>query len=283
MAKDTFFNATKSITLCGVEYNLDQPRIMGILNLTPDSFYDGGRYKNEAEIIGKTQKMLDEGAWVIDIGGCSSRPGGELISEEEEIKRVVPVVKLLVEKFPKILISIDTFRVNVAEKALSAGACMINDISAGRWNNSIFEVLNKYQAGYIMMHSRGKFEEMHLPYSYDDLIFEVSSELEKSMVQAENNLFTNYIIDPGFGFSKNIEQNFEMLSKLSEFTKYNCPLLCGISRKSFIWKTLETNPEGALNGTTALHLHCLQNGANILRVHDVKEAKEVIDLFLKLA
>lgn len=282
MAKDTFFSGTKSIRINGVVYNLDQPRIMGILNLSPDSFYDGGKYKNEDEILIRVQQMLDEGAWVIDIGGCSSRPGGELISEEKEIQRVIPIVKLLKEKYPTILFSIDTFRANVAEKCLQNGAEIINDISGGRWEPKIFEVIKKYDAAYILMHSRNEFTSMHDSTVYENIEIEVIHELNNQIQKLKEINYTNIIIDPGFGFSKNVEQNFDLLKTLKAFNSLNFPILVGISRKSFIWKTLGLDAKNALNGTSALHLHCLMNGANILRVHDVKEAKEVIDLFLKL-
>lgn len=282
MAKDTFFKSTKSITLCGVEYNLDQPRIMGILNLTPDSFYDGGKYKNETEILEKVKQMLDEGAWMIDIGGCSTRPEGELITEEEEIKRVIPVIELLIKNFKNILLSIDTFRPNVAKKALELGVCMINDISGGRWYPEMFSIVKKYHAGYILMHSRGEFKKMHQSYQYDHLVLEIKNEIKNQIEKAEKENFYNIIIDPGFGFSKDVAQNFELLNGLNEFTNLGYPILCGISRKSFIWKALGTDAKNALNGTSALHLNCLEKGANFLRVHDVKEAKEIVNLYLKL-
>ncbi len=282
MAKDTFFNLTKSITLCGVEYNLDQPRIIGILNLTPDSFYDGGTYKNETEILEKVRQMLEEGAWIIDIGGCSTRPGGALIAEEEEMNRVIPVVKLLSQKFENVLISVDTFRAKVAEKALSNGACMINDISGARWEPEILRVVKKYAAGYISMHSRGKFDRLHANNKYSSVSSEVLVELQNQLKKIQENGIENYLLDPGFGFSKNVEQNFMLLKDLSFLKNLEAPLLCGISRKSFIWKTLDTDPKGALNGTTAMHFYCLQNGVSVLRVHDVKEAKQTIDLFIKL-
>jgi dihydropteroate synthase len=282
MAKDTFFNKTFELLLQGRIYNLDQPRIMGILNVNPDSFFDGGRYLNEAEILVQTEKMLNEGADFIDIGGISSKPGSISISEKAELERILPVIKILVKTFPEIILSIDTFRKNVAEISLSEGCSIINDISGGRWEPEIFQTVSKNKCTYILMHSRNTFEKLHENQNYSNLITEIKSEINSQLNQAIKSELKTIIIDPGFGFSKNIHQNFELINKLDELNDLNLPILAGISRKSMIWKTLNTNPENALNGTIALNMVCLEKGAKILRVHDVKEAKETIELYKKI-
>jgi dihydropteroate synthase len=255
---------------------------MGILNVNPDSFFDGGKYLNEKEWLNQTQKMLDEGADFIDIGGISSKPGSTEITEDEELKRVLPVIKSLQKTFPEIKISIDTFRKNIAKIALNEGVSVINDISGGRWEPEIFKVVADAKSTLVMMHSRNSFSKMHEPQNYSDLISEIKSELKEQVNIAEKSNLKSLIIDPGFGFSKNIDQNFELLNKSESLQELNHPFLAGISRKSMIWKTLGTNPENALEGTIALNMVCLQKGAKILRVHDVKEAKQTITLFNKL-
>jgi dihydropteroate synthase len=282
MAKDTFFNKTFELLLQGRTYNLDQPRIMGILNVNSDSFFDGGKYLNEKEFLLQTEKMLSEGADFIDVGGISSKPGSNLFSEKIELERILPVVKILVKQFPGIKLSVDTFRQNVAQITLSEGVSIINDISGGRWEPKILETVAKSNCTYVLMHSRNSFEKMHEKEIYIDLISAIKSEINNQINQANKFGLKSIIIDPGFGFSKNINQNFELLNNLEEFNDLNYPILAGISRKSMIWKTLNTNPENALNGTTALNMICLQKGAKILRVHDVKEAKETITLYHKM-
>lgn len=262
--------------------DLEYPSIIGILNLTPDSFYDGGSYRNESEIIARCAQMTDEGAKIIDIGGMSSRPGADLISEKEEINRLIPTIRLLKKQFPDLLISADTFRVNVASAAIQEGAVMINDISGGRWEPGILDLCAKNTAGYILMHSRNSFENMHQKQDYRDLLEEIMTDLKIQIDKAKEKGLSNLFIDPGFGFSKSIDQNFELLHHLSAFRELDLPLVVGISRKSMIWKTLDSSPEKALNGTTAINMIALMNGADFLRVHDVKEAKETITLFNEL-
>lgn len=283
MAKDTFFNKTFELLLQGRTYNLDQPRIMGILNVNSDSFFDGGKYLNEKDFLLQTEKMLSEGADFIDVGGISSRPGSLEIAESEELSRVLPVIKILIKTFPGIKISVDTFRENVARIVLQEGASIINDISGGRWEPEIFEEVSKAKSTIVIMHSRNSFAKLHESQNYSDIFLDVKTELNHQINLALKQNLKSIIIDPGFGFSKNIVQNFELLNKSHFLADLNYPFLAGISRKSMIWKTLNTKPENALNGTIALNMVCLQKGAKILRVHDVKEAKETIILHHKMA
>jgi dihydropteroate synthase len=252
---------------------------MGILNITPDSFYDGGLYQSENKILSQVEKMLNDGATFIDVGAYSSRPGADDIPVKEEINRLLPVLHLLKEEFKEdILISVDTFRSDVAEKAIHNGANIINDISAGKLDERMFEVIALHQVPYIMMHMKGTPQNMKDLCKYDDLVLEVRQYFSERLDIARKKGITNIIIDPGFGFAKNISQNFELLKNFQLLRDYDVPLLCGISRKSMIYKTLNTTPNEALNGTTVLNTIALQKGTNILRVHDVKEAVECIKL-----
>lgn len=256
------------------------PKVMGILNITPDSFYDGGLYQIESNILSQAEKMLNEGAAFIDVGAYSSRPGADDISVEEEWDRLYPVLQLLKQKFKDdILISVDTFRSDVAEKAIHNGANIINDISAGVLDKRMFKVIALHQVPYIMMHMKGTPQNMKELCQYDDLVVELKHYFSERLDLARKEGITNIIIDPGFGFAKNINQNFDLLKKFELLKDFDLPLLCGISRKSMIYKTLKIKPKEALNGTTALHMAALQKGANILRVHDVKEAIECIKLY----
>ena len=258
--------------------DLSQPKIMGILNLTPDSFFDGGKYRDEKVIIAQVAKMLSEGATFIDMGAYSSRPNAVKVSASEETDRIVPIVELLVREFPEILISIDTFRSEVASKCIVAGAALINDISAGKLDSSMLSTISKYQVPYIMMHMRGTPQNMQQHTNYENLMVEIlhyfSERIEAARVLGIHDL----IVDPGFGFAKTLKQNFELLQKLDLFQNLKLPILVGLSRKSMIYKTLENDAKHALNGTTALNMLALNNGANILRVHDVKEAMECVKL-----
>lgn len=262
--------------------NLSTPKVMGILNLTPDSFYDGGSYKNETDIVTKVEKMLVDGATFIDIGAYSSRPNAINISVNEEINRIVPVVQLLVKKFPGILLSIDTFRSAVAKVCLENGAALINDISAGSLDDKMMNVIAEYKVPYIMMHMRGTPETMQQLTEYTNVTLDVKQYFAKKLAQARALGIVDLVIDPGFGFAKTTEQNFNVLQNLDLFKTINVPILAGISRKSMIYKTLDTTASNALNGTTALNTIALTKGANILRVHDVKEALECITLFTAL-
>lgn len=258
------------------------PKVMGILNLTSDSFYDGGHRESREEHLRQTEKMLKEGADFIDVGAYSSRPGATDISEAEELQRILPIVEMLVKEFPEILLSADTFRSEVARQCVEAGAAIVNDISAGNLDAKMMETVAQLQVPFIMMHMRGNPQTMKDLNEYKDLsqeiIFYFSEKIDRARALGINDL----IIDPGFGFSKNIAQNFELLSQLDLFKNLNLPVLSGLSRKSLIYKTFNTTPDEALNGTTVLNTFSLMKGANILRVHDVKEAVECVKLVERL-
>jgi len=258
--------------------NLDTPKVMGILNLTPDSFYDGGTYKNETSIVKQVGIMLEEGATFIDLGGYSSRPGADDIPEEEELRRIVPVVVLLTKEFPEALLSIDTFRSTIAEQCLERGAALINDISAGNLDKRMMDVVARFQAPYIMMHMKGTPQTMTDKMMDGNLLEEILFYFSGRIALARNKKINDVLLDPGFGFSKNTTQNYKLLAQLELFKTIKLPILVGLSRKSMIYKTLGGTAQNAINGTTALHMIALQNGANILRVHDVKEAMECVRL-----
>ena len=268
-----------TINCKGTLIDLSTPKVMGIVNVTPDSFFDGGKLINSDEIVLQVEKMLHDGATFIDLGGYSSKPGADFVSESEELNRVVPIVKLLVEKFPNILLSIDTFRSEVAKQCIENGAVIINDISAGLLDENMLEKVAKLQVPYIMMHMKGNPQTMQSLANYDDLLKEMNFYFSERIAKARSFGLNDIIIDPGFGFAKTIEHNYELLQKMELLQFHDLPILAGISRKSMIYKTLETSAENALNGTTFLHAFCLQKGANILRVHDVKEAVECVKLF----
>lgn len=259
--------------------DLNSPSVMGILNITPDSFYDGGKYRSENEIIARTEKMLYEGASIIDIGAYSSRPGAAPLSEDEEYERMVPIVKLLLKNFPEIILSIDTFRSKVAHGCLIHGAAIINDISAGELDPQMFDTVAAHRAPYIMMHMRGTPATMSKKTAYQNLLTDILYYFSERILLARQAGIKDLIIDPGFGFAKTLEQNYELLQKMELFHHLNLPLLAGLSRKSMIYKLLNTTPDQALNGTTALHMYALEKGSNLLRVHDVKEAMECITLY----
>ncbi len=272
----------KTINCNGNLIDLSTPKVMGILNLTPDSFYDGGKLTSEKDILSQAEKMLSEGATFLDLGGYSSRPGATFVSEKEELNRVVPIVQLILNEFPNTLLSIDTFRSSIAHACLEEGAALINDISAGSIDETMFQIIAKHQVPYIMMHMRGTPENMMQNTHYTNLTKEVAFYFSEKIAKALSNSINDVIIDPGFGFSKTIEQNFELMRELELLNLLDVPLLIGISRKSMIYKTLGTSPQEALNGTTALHSVCIEKGASILRVHDVKEAVETIKLIENL-
>ncbi|SDM23595.1 dihydropteroate synthase [Kriegella aquimaris] len=263
--------------------DLSQPKVMGILNITPDSFYDGGKYTKEKNILLQVESMLHEGATFIDVGAYSSRPGATEISEEAETKRIVPVIEALQKEFPESLLSIDTFRSNVAKECLQVGAAMINDISAGMLDENMFDTIAAYQVPYIMMHMRGNPKNMQQQTNYENLLTEILQFFSERIVLARAKQINDLMVDPGFGFAKNIAQNYELLRQLHLFQTFELPILAGLSRKSMIYKILGGSAENALNGTTALNMVALQKGASILRVHDVKEAVECIKLAKALA
>ncbi|RZP04305.1 MAG: dihydropteroate synthase [Flavobacteriales bacterium] len=255
---------------------------MGIINLTPDSFYDGGKFCSEKEVIYQAQKMLEEGATFLDLGGYSSRPGAKFVSEEDELNRVLPVVKSLIKEFPNVNLSIDTFRSKIAKTCIENGACMINDISAGLLDPLMLEVIANYKVPIVMMHMRGTPETMMLNTNYENLTNDIIYFFSERIAKARALGINDIIVDPGFGFSKKLDQNFELFNNLNQFLFLNTPILIGISRKSMIQKILNTSATESLNGTTALHSIALQKGVSILRVHDVKEAYETISLLQNL-
>ena len=254
-------------------------RIMGILNLTPDSFYDGGKYSNTDQVLSAAEKMLDEGADIIDVGGYSSRPGATHISPEEEESRVIPVLKDLTKAFPHTLFSIDTFRASIAEKAVEAGAHMINDISAGELDETMFPTVAKLQVPYILMHMKGNPRNMQKNPKYENIIEEINSFFQKKISCLNAMGVEQIIIDPGFGFGKTLEDNYLLLHRLGEFKSLGYPLLAGISRKSMLYKALDITPSEALHATAGVHMLALLNGASYLRVHDVKEAVQIVKIF----
>ena len=272
----------KTINCKGKLIDLLTPKVMGIINLTPDSFYDGGKLGSEKEIIYQAEKMLKEGATFLDLGGYSSRPGANFVSEADELNRVLPAVKILIKEFPNVNLSIDTFRSKIAKTCIENGACMINDISAGLLDPQMLEVIANYQVPLVMMHMRGTPETMMLNTNYENLTNDILYFFSERIAKARALGINDIIVDPGFGFSKKLDQNFELFNDLELFSFLNTPILIGISRKSMIQKTLNISATESLNGTTALHAIALQKGVSILRVHDVKEAFETINLLQNL-
>ncbi|MEJ1223560.1 dihydropteroate synthase [Sediminicola sp. 1XM1-17] len=258
--------------------DLNIPKVMGILNITPDSFFDGGRYRDEKAILDKTDQMLIGGATFIDVGAYSSRPGAPHVPEGEELLRITPIVELLLKNFPDITLSIDTFRAKVARECLDRGAAMINDISAGKMDADMMATVGHYRVPYIMMHMKGTPQTMQYETAYKDLTNDILYYFSERIAAARASQINDIIVDPGFGFAKTVEQNYELLSKMDLLQCLELPILAGLSRKSMIYKILGTDAQGALNGTTALNMVALNRGANILRVHDVKEAMECIKL-----
>lgn len=261
--------------------DLSTPQIMGILNLSPDSFFDGGRYSLIEDAVIQTEKMLKEGATFIDIGGQSTRPGSHRIEADEEWKRIEPVLKALTKSFPEIYISIDTYHSSVARKAVDSGACMINDISAGSFDPAMFETAADLRCPYILMHMRGIPETMQKAPVYTDVINDVTEFFREKLDLLSDYGMHDIILDPGFGFGKTLEHNYKLLGMLDYFALFDRPLLAGISRKSMISKLLECNTEETLNGTTAANTIALMKGAKLLRVHDVREARDAIKIYMK--
>lgn len=271
------------INIKGQLTDFSRPKVMGILNLTPDSFFDGGKYDSDLHYLTQTEKMLHDGADILDIGAFSTRPGGEWVSEDEELKRLLVPLEQILKKFPETIISVDTFRSKVAQKTVETGAAMINDISAGTLDDQMLNTVANTKVPYIMMHMRGNHTSMHKQTMYNDVVKDVLHELSKRFLEARNVGINDIIIDPGFGFSKTIEQNYEIMQKLELFHIFEKPLLVGISRKSMIYKLLDGNPKSSLNGTTALNMYALTKGTHILRVHDVKEAVECVKLYTQIS
>ncbi len=260
--------------------NLSTPRIMGILNITPDSFYDGGKYQTKKEILRKTRQMIEEGASIIDVGAYSSRPGAGHITVEEEMQRMKFALEIIRDDFPDVIVSADTFRSSVASLAVKDYEVdIINDISAGSADENMFDTIAALNVPYIMMHIKGTPQNMQVNPTYDDVVGEIINYFSEKIQKAKLSGICDVIIDPGFGFGKTLEHNYRILSRLDDFKIFELPILVGLSRKSMIYKALDATPKEALNGTTVLNTIALMNGANILRVHDVKEAMETVKLF----
>lgn len=278
--KDNYFNPKLSINCKGKIINLSTPLTMGIINVTPDSFYDGGINNTTEKALRLAEKHLKEGATFLDIGGYSSRPGAKNITEKEELERVLPVIEAIAKKFDHPILSVDTFRSIVAKEALKSGASMINDISAFSLDDKLINVISQNNVPYILMHMQGNPQNMQQNPTYNNLIYELIYFFSNKIKHLKANGIHDIIIDPGFGFGKTLEDNFNLLNNLDKLAVLKLPILAGISRKSMIYKTLKTNSLNSLNGTTALHMSALRNGAKILRVHDVKQAQECIALHL---
>ncbi len=267
------------INIRGKQLNFTSPKVMGILNLTPDSFYDGGQLSTESELLHQAEKMLLEGAAILDLGGMSSRPGASIISADEELKRVLPAVTAILKCFADVVISIDTVHAQVADECLSAGAHIINDISAARYDDNILKSAAKHQVPLVLMHMQGLPASMQNNPQYENVTADVVKFFEERISACLAAGVPYLILDPGFGFGKTVANNYTLLSQLSAFKKFELPLMVGVSRKSMLCKPLSIQPEGALNATTAANMIALLNGANLLRVHDVKQAVECIRIY----
>lgn len=278
MAKDTFLNRKSTLNCKGKLVDLSSPVVMAILNLTPDSFYSNSRYDAIDEALIATENFINEGATFVDLGAYSSRPGAADVSVEEELNRLIPVVEAISKRFPEILISVDTFRAKVAKEALVSGAHLINDISAGSLDATMFETVANLQVPYVIMHMQGTPQTMQQNPTYNDIVTEVSQYFNQKITNLTKLGVKNIIIDPGFGFAKTVEHNYQLLQQLEALNQFNLPILVGFSRKSMITKVLDIETKNALNGTTVLNSVALLKGASILRVHDVKEAMECIKL-----
>ncbi|MFX0555190.1 dihydropteroate synthase [Maribacter sp. CXY002] len=271
-----------TINCKGQLIDLSKPKIMAILNVTPDSFFDGGKYSNEKNILDHVEKCLVDGATFIDVGAYSSRPGASEVTENMELLRILPIVKLIINKFPETILSIDTFRSEVASACVQEGAAIINDISSGQLDDKMMDTIARLNVPYILMHMRGTPKTMLSKTEYDDIVQNLLHFFSEKVGIAQSKGIRDIIIDPGFGFAKNLEQNYVLFSKIEQLKTIELPILLGISRKSMIYKLLDTTAEYALNGTSALHMLGLYKGANILRVHDVKEAMECIKIHNQL-
>jgi len=282
--KDTFFSKKRSIKCRGEIIDLSEPKIMGILNVTPDSFFDGGRLKTLEDIKNHVSEMIIEGFDILDIGAYSSRPGAEMVTEKEELNRLIPVLELIKKQFPDIIISVDTFRSGIAKHVVKIfNVDIINDISSGDMDKEMFQTIAELNVPYIMMHMKGTPQTMHQNPEYKNVVKEIMDYFSLKVRQLKLLGVSDIIIDPGFGFGKTIEHNYQLLNHLKDFRIFELPVLVGLSRKSMIFKALNTTPEESLNGTSVLNTLALVGGANILRVHDIKEAKETIKLVNKFS
>lgn len=273
----------KTLNCKGKLIDLTVPKVMGIVNITPDSFYDGGKNNSEKNVLIHAEKMLEKGATFLDVGGYSTRPGAENISEDEELKRVLPAIESILKRFPETLISIDTFKSKVAKAAIETGAALINDVSGGTLDTEMYKTVGALKVPYILMHMRGTPETMTKLTEYNNVTKDVITFLSEKIALARAEGINDIIADPGFGFAKTREQSFELLNNLELFKNLDVPILVGVSRKSFIYKTLEVTSDKALNGTTVLNTIALLKGASILRVHDVEEAIECVNLLQNLS
>lgn len=282
--KTNCFNSDNLIIKCGGQsINFEKPLVMGILNLTPDSFYDGGSYLTERAILNRAEQILSEGAAIIDLGAYSTRPGAEEVSTKDEILRMIPAIDCIRKEFPNAILSIDTFRSEVAKRVVANfGACIINDISGGTMDSEMFSTIGELKVPYIMMHIKGTPQSMQQNPIYDHLMNDMLAFFRSQIKSLVDFGASNIIIDPGFGFGKTLDHNFEIIAKLNEFRQLDLPILVGVSRKSMIYKFIGGDSSTSLNGTTALNMMALEKGANILRVHDVKEAVECVNLFSKI-
>ena len=278
MKKEEFFNTPKTINCNGKIINLSSPLVMAVMNITPDSFYDGGSCRNPMDAIKKAEKYLAEGADILDMGAASSRPGADIIDPGKEQQRLLPALRAVVKQFPEAVISIDTYHANTAKAAIEAGAHIINDISAGNIDREMFDTVARLQVPYIMMHMQGRPEDMQQKPVYKHLIKDIAGFFSEKVLQLKGKGVHDIILDPGFGFGKTLEQNYQLLAELEYFRILELPILVGFSRKSMINKVLKVSPADALNGTTILNTLAIENGADILRVHDVREAREVIKI-----
>lgn len=268
-----------TINVGGRLVSFDEPQVMGILNVTPDSFFATSRCRSEGEIRQRVCQIRQEGATMVDIGAYSSRPGAEYVSKDEELRRLLPAIDIVREEWPEAVVSVDTFRAEVARKAVEAGADIVNDISGGEMDREMFSAVSELHVPYILMHMQGTPKDMQVEPKYENLMCEVFRSLGERVEALHEMGVADIILDPGFGFGKTMTQNYGMMARLEEFRLLGCPLLVGVSRKSMIYRLLNTMPEESLNGTTALNMIALMKGADILRVHDVKEAVEAIKIY----
>ncbi|MFK5879730.1 MAG: dihydropteroate synthase [Flavobacteriaceae bacterium] len=271
-----------TINCNGKLIDLSTPKVMGILNLTPDSFYDGGKYSSDLEILNQVEKILNDGATFIDVGSYSSRPNAEHLSENEELKRLLPNIKIILKKFPEALISVDTFRSNVAKKSVVCGVCMVNDISGGALDDNMFKTIGELQVPYVLMHLKGTPQNMQQNPTYENVVRDVLKYFSEKVALLRKEKVNDIILDVGFGFAKTLEHNYTLLKNLEHFNILELPLLTGVSRKSMLYKLLETDAKNALNATTVANTIALQKGTSILRVHDVKEAIEAIKIVAEI-
>lgn len=276
------FNTAHLINIKGRLMDLSKPKVMGILNVTPDSFYDGGKFTDRTAILRQARKMLQDGVDIIDIGGQSTRPNAKPLSAKSELKRVLPAIQSVLDRFPQAMLSIDTWFADVAGRCIEEGVAMVNDVSAGSMDKNMFKTVGGMGVPYVLMHMKGNPQNMQQSPRYRNVTLEVTEFLAKKISRLRQAGVVDIIVDPGFGFGKTVSHNFELLNHLSDLRTTGCPLLAGLSRKSMIYKSLNIKPIKALNGTTALNMAALIQGASILRVHDVKEAKEVCLLFEEL-